>query len=256
MEIPEDYIEFLYWIKEKTETHWKNKVFEEYEYDDIQFNDNCMIGAKWIGLDENKIDSIEAKYKVKFTPEHREFLKILHTIDRKEISYYYGENDEVCQEERPFFYNWLTDDQYLKDYLKWPYIEILRDINGINKTWPKSWDKRPKSDIEREKVFSEWFEKAPRVTPISGHQFVISDFSNNHSPVISIWGCDIVIFGWGMKSYLLHILSNYIDFKDLYYDKEDEGWFSTELRLMHEKNYKLIRTNKIPYWQDIIEHWK
>ena len=66
-----------------------------------------MVGAKWIGLDESKIESIEEKYGITFTPEHKAFLKILHTIDRKRPVEYYNENDELFIKNEPYFYNWL-----------------------------------------------------------------------------------------------------------------------------------------------------
>lgn len=78
MEIPVNFIDFLYWISERTENVWS--------VDDESFCPKGFYGAKWQPLSEEQIDSIELKYAIKFTSEHREFLKILHAIDKKKLS--------------------------------------------------------------------------------------------------------------------------------------------------------------------------
>jgi hypothetical protein len=101
LQIPEDYTEFLYWVKETTEAFWsENPETSEAEFvcEDWQY------GAKWLGMTEAEINQTERKYNIKFTPEHREFLRILHSVDRKVI-YKYDEDDSEEIIERPYFYN-------------------------------------------------------------------------------------------------------------------------------------------------------
>lgn len=90
--IPEDYTEFFYWVKERTETFWsKSKSSNSEGY-------SCppwIEGAKWIGMTEEQIDATEAKYDITFMPEHRAFLRILHTIDRKKVIEYEEEEGET-----------------------------------------------------------------------------------------------------------------------------------------------------------------
>ncbi|AXY72465.1 hypothetical protein D3H65_00060 [Paraflavitalea soli] len=132
--IPEDFSAFLYWLKEKTEDFWSkdpktstgNFKCEEWIY-----------GAKWIGLTDDEIDAVEAKYAVRFMPEHRAFLRILHTIDRKE-KIEHADEDGVVIEERPFFYNWLQDDKEIKEYLDWPFRTIFEDVTSPNGVWLKA----------------------------------------------------------------------------------------------------------------------
>ncbi|HWK06842.1 MAG TPA: hypothetical protein VNS58_24580 [Puia sp.] len=52
-------------------------------------------------------------------PEHRDFLKILHTIDRKEEVERspYPEGDKPTIEKTPFFYNWLEDEAEIRSRL-------------------------------------------------------------------------------------------------------------------------------------------
>ncbi|RQO41651.1 hypothetical protein DBR39_03220 [Chryseobacterium sp. KBW03] len=101
MHIPSNLTEFLYWVKERTEKLWSVDA------------ENCpkgFYGAKWQGLSEEQIDQIQRKYNVSFIPEHKEFLKILHAIDKKEIVEYEYDG-ELITEERDFFYNWLADEK-------------------------------------------------------------------------------------------------------------------------------------------------
>lgn len=130
MKIPEDYIEFLYWVKEQTEAYWSELDCEEWIY-----------GAKWLGLEESAIDDIEQEFGVKFTWHHKQFLKILHTIDRKEPIKYYGNSSDGYDfkyVDTPFFYNWNTDKEEIQKYLKWPYETILADVLGAKRVWLKS----------------------------------------------------------------------------------------------------------------------
>ena len=58
MKVPTNYIGFLQWVKTETESHWQNM----HQTDDEQ-NNNWIIGAKWLGLEESHIKDIE-----KYTP--------------------------------------------------------------------------------------------------------------------------------------------------------------------------------------------
>lgn len=138
-QIPDNLTDFLYWVKEQTELFWSiDPKTSKNEF----VCDDWIFGAKWVGLSEKQIDDTKIKYSISFTPEHREFLKILHTIDRKEIIEYtdtFDEGAETLTKEKPFFYNWLTDDLDLKERFNWPFDTIYQDVIGSNSVWLKSW---------------------------------------------------------------------------------------------------------------------
>jgi len=127
MEIPVNFTDFLYWLKERTERFWSENTCQKGFY-----------GAKWQPLSEKQIDFVELKYSVRFTSEHREFLKILHAIDKKEIVEYEDEG-EIITEKCTFFYNWLEDEKEITKVLKEPYQWMFDDIDSVNKVWLKSW---------------------------------------------------------------------------------------------------------------------
>ncbi len=179
MTVPENYIDFLHWFKSETELTWQNLK----QSDDEQ-NDNWIIGAIWVGLKESEIVDIEKKYDLTFTWEHKEFLKVLHAIDKKRPIEYYNERNEIVAKQGPYLYNWLTDERAINHYLNWPYREILRDIKGG--VWYDMWGKRPNSEKNVEKTFAEWFNKAPKLVPIHSHRFVVNIPNKENSPVLSV----------------------------------------------------------------------
>ncbi|MCH2195334.1 hypothetical protein [Kordia sp.] len=254
-EIPENYTEFLYWVKETTEAFWsENPETSEAEFvcEDWQY------GAKWLGMTEVEIDQTERKYNIKFTPEHREFLRILHAVDRKVI-YKYDEDDSEEIIESPYFYNWLQDHEEIEAYLKWPYQTIWEDVAGMNKVWLKSWGTiRPKSDEEKEKIFSAWFEKIPQLIPIHGHRFVVSDHTKTQNPVLSMYGSDIIVLGWNMRHYLLRELKDSLNLLEDVFDEEDQEWYiedKQELLQIHKEEFAAAKTKSIPVIEEMILYW-
>lgn len=259
LKIPTDYTEFLYWVKERTEKFWsKNPETSEDDF----VCEKWAYGAKWIGLSDSEIDSIENKYTIKFSSEHREFLKILHSIDRKKITEYtetFDEDAEIKYDHYPFFYNWLTDDDDIQYRLGWPYQTIFQDVVGTSKVWLESWGStRPKSDSEKEKIFSEWFQKTPKLLPITSHRFVVSESNENENPVLSIWGSDIIVYGWNMRHYLLNELKEHLDLFELVYDEEDDEWYSEpikEFQEIYNLEYEKAKNKVIPIWEEMILYW-
>ena len=226
MKIPEDYVEFLHWVKTQTETFWSR------EPNDLEEELTCpkwAYGAKWVGLSDNEIDSIEKEFNIKFTFYHREFLKVLHTLDRKEVIEYepFDDDDEVTIVESSFFYDWRNDKEEIKRMLDWPRETILADILGSNQDWLKSWGVKPKSDQRKEEVFLEWLNKAPKLIPITCHHFVISDTLTTDNPVLSVMGTDTVMYGWNMKLYLMNLFGfQNFDICELIFASGEDGEFS------------------------------
>lgn len=256
--IPENYIDFLHWVKERTESFWsKDPKTSEEDF----VCDDWIYGAKWIGLTDEEISNIELKYSIAFAPEHKDFLRILHTIDRYEKIEYtetFDEDAEILVEEMPFFYNWQNDDKEITERLIWPYKTILEDVVGRNQVWLESWGKKPVSDIEKEKIFSDWFVKTPKLIPIKSHRFIISETNLKFRPVLSLYGSDIIVYGWDFRSYILNELKDELGLIELVYDEEDKEWYpetKKELREIFEKDYKFNEEKDIPYWKEMILIW-
>jgi hypothetical protein len=175
MIIPENLTDFLWWVKERTEALWSGEDWQKHEF----------YGAKWQPLTEQQIDEIEERYAVKFNHEHRAFLRILHAIDKKEVIEYEDENDEVISEESTFFYNWLEDEGEILETLKMPYQWMFDDLDCVNNVWLKSWGIKPKSETRRKEIFDEWFSHVPKLLPLKGTRFIVSDENLQWRPILS-----------------------------------------------------------------------
>jgi hypothetical protein len=257
LQIPEDYIEFLYWVKERTESFWSKDPGQS--TDDFTCEE-WIYGAKWIPLKDEEIDAVEEKFGVKFMPEHRAFLKILHTIDRKEEVEHspFNEGDKPTIEKIPYFYNWLEDEAEIRSRLDWPYDTILTDVLGANGTWLQSWGKRPASDEERTLIFTEWLNKAPKLLPLTSHRFLVSNPELTDRPVLSVYGSDIIVYGWDLRLYLLNELHSDLNLLEAVYDEEDQCYYSEfckELQTILAASFAAASQKDIPYWKEMILIW-
>jgi hypothetical protein len=250
--IPEDIHTFLYWVKDRTEAYWANNSNLINPLKD----DTWLHGAKWIGLEEAQIDEIEIKYSIWFTLEHRAFLKVLHTLDRKKPlteDHVFETPDGVLITEKSMFYNWLTDDGEIRMMLHWPYKTILHDV--LKSTWLDSWGEILQSPLERERIFAEWYKQAPELLPLYAHRFLISEPQQGGNPVLSVWGADTIVYGWDLRSYLLSELEVELGLTEPYFDEEDQEWYCRTI-----KEAQLIRDHgnmankEIPFWGELIEY--
>lgn len=248
MDIPSNLTEFLYWVKERTEKIWSVN------------DEKCLkgfYGAKWQGLSDEQIDEVQRKYEVQFTPEHREFLKVLHAIDKKEIVEYEDEG-EIIAEEYIFFYNWLEHEEEIREVMRAPYEWMLSDIDSVNKVWLKSWGIKPKSSERRKEIFSEWFFHVPVLLPLKGFRFIVSDKNLRWRPVLSVRGSDIIIMGWDFRTYLLNEIKDHLNIHVDVFDEEDQMFYSEvidEVQKIFDENFKYDETKDIPYLKEMIMYW-
>lgn len=246
MEIPVNFTDFLYWLKERTERFWSENTCQKGFY-----------GAKWQPLSEKQIDFIELKYSVRFTSEHREFLKILHAIDKKEIVEYEDEG-EIITEQCTFFYNWLEDEKEITKVLKEPYQWMFDDIDSVNKVWLKSWGIKPKSAEKRKKIFDKWFSNVPSLLPLTGSVFVVSDENLEWKPILSVRGSDIVTMGWDFRTGLLNEIRNHLDIYIEVFDEEDQMFYPEllpEVQEIFDQNFKYDETKDVPYLKEMMLYW-
>lgn len=247
MKIPKDYTAFLHWFKQKTETHWSRISKSD--------DESWLMNGKWIGLKDEQIKQVEAQYQISFTPEHKEFLKILHSVNKKCPTEFYNEKNEIYTKNEPYFYNWLTDEKIIKEQMNWPYKTIFYDVK--KKFWLNSWEKRPKLDDELQEVFLNEYQNAPKLVPIYAHRFVVNHHENAENPILSVWGTDTIVYGWNIKHYLLNELGVYVEglYKSVY-DEEDEMWYGEDIQELKELKLEARRMNEnkiIPFWSELIE---
>ena len=249
---PQDLTDFLCWVKTTTELAWSKVSPEETIY-----------GARWLGLSDPEIDELELKYAIKFGYEHRAFLKILHTIDK---NYRDPDEDDESDEEivrkkqdQPsFFYNWITDASWIERRLNWPYETILGDILGVNRVWLLSWGSRPETDAEKIQVFSAWYNKAPRLLPVTAHTFLMADAGAGLKPLLSVCGADTIVMAWSLRHYLMRTFARELELQELVLDEEDGRYYAQMVEGIPELDgLETIRQEDadIPYWKEVINYW-
>ncbi len=265
---PESLPAFLYWIKETTEAYWR------------EVPDNESIhGAKWMPLTDQQIDELELKYAIKFGVEHRAFLKILHTIDKN----YYDEMNEEDQSSdeqewsreeseeekmkrafffppyRPsFFYNWITETEWIESRLAWIDDFYTSSILGVNRSWLKSWGPRPDSDEEKVRIFKEWYHKAPRLLPITDHTYLMDDVGDGLRPVMSVYGFDTIISAWSLRHFLMREFDEELGLTATYYDEDyPEGYIDMVKGIPELDALQAIKLDDvdIPYWKEVITYY-
>ncbi|QJB42417.1 hypothetical protein HF324_33035 [Chitinophaga oryzae] len=266
---PEGLADFLYWVKETTESYW-HKVDPQ----------KSIYGAKWLPLSEAQIDGLESKYSIKFDVEHRTFLRILHTIDK-----YYDQDESGQQEEqdpppadnvateemkkagkfrtppyRPsFFYNWLTDKEWIESRLTWVGDHFIDDILSVNRSWLRSWGPRPESDDEKIRIFREWYHQAPRLLPIKAHTFLMADGGRGLRPVMSVYGFDTIISAWSLRHFLIRELGEELGLTAIYYDEDyPEGYKDLVKGNPELDALQAIRLDEadIPYWKEPLTYYQ
>jgi len=175
---------------------------------DLQSVDSSWLrGAKWIGMKESDIEKTERKYNILFSEEYKEFLKILHTIDKKHEESYIGSDDKEYTKQSSYFYNWLTDDEDLTFRFETPKFDIFRDVK--RGYWLDSWGERPNTEAEVKRIFDKWYSEAPKLIPLHDHRYVVNQKGGAKNAVISVWGSDTIIIAWSLKHLLLKSLGIY-----------------------------------------------
>lgn len=255
--IPVDYVDMLYWVRDQTEAFWKKKAPEK-EQDRMPVE--WIRGARWIGLSDADIDEVERKYNIQFMPEHRLFLRVLHAIDRAEKIPHEKLQDGkeiTVMVDQPLFYNWLTDDELIRQYFEWPYQTIFQDVFREKPLWLHSWGNRPDSIVLQRKIISNWVSQAPPLIPLTGHRFLVSDRQLPRRPVLSVWGAEIEEVGADLHSYLLQHFASELGFPmpvsfneyKQHYDAGRRGSGSP-----FPNNGKAGNNGyKIPFWSEFID---
>ena len=73
-------------------------------------------------------------------------------------------------------------------------------------------------DEERVQIFREWYQKAPRLLPITACTFQMDDGGHGLRPVMSVYGFDTIFMGWSMRHFLMLEFATELGLIKMYYD--------------------------------------
>jgi hypothetical protein len=240
--IPENLTDFLHWVKDRTERCWASLPPEHW-----------LSGAHWIPLTDTQILAVEAQYSVQFPYQHREFLKVLHTLDRWEQWEAEEEIDVFTTVKAPFFYNWLEDREELLYRLEWPHMMLMDAMKSANLTmW---WGQKAKDKQDKLQLFEDWYSKAPKLLPLRAHTFSISDVESRYNLITSMHGLDSIVAGNDMRHYLANHLMYSIVGSDLVQEVatyENVDPLSLEIEQLSKIGYYSEEFREVPFWGELI----
>jgi hypothetical protein len=277
---PQDLNDFLRWVKETTEAYWRNLPQDEALYD-----------AKWLPLTDQQIYELEQRYNIRFGVEHRAFLRVLHTLDKpyphidygqmsdEEKEYYeneerefYANESEEQKKKREFwtppyepsyFYNWITEKEWIESRLAWIDFYFTGDILGVNRSWLRSWGPRPESDEEKVRIFREWYRNAPQLLPLRAHTFLMDDGGHGLRPVMSVRGFDTIIMAWSLRHYLIREFDMALGLAEWIHEEPTEDYpkrvsYTDLVKGIPEIDaWQTITLNDadIPHWREVLHYY-
>jgi hypothetical protein len=99
---------FLRWFRERTEEAWRKyqtTTFEEFVASQVGGQD-WQRGTRWLGrLSEQEIVTVEQHYQMRFPPDYRLFLQMLHSVDQPLVGARYSDEwkQAFLRTQRPIF---------------------------------------------------------------------------------------------------------------------------------------------------------
>jgi len=163
----------------------------------------------------------------KFPPDYKLFLKVLLSTDRPLLVTRFNKRNQPFLKEFPSFNNWLTDTREIKSATKNLLDGILFDVEE-NKLWLKGWGSRPSLKSQRRLRLQKLLKNAPKIIPISGHQFLLLEPNKSGNPIFSIHQSDIICYGSDLRYFLLIELADLLGIDRYKIFKE-----SARSRLLH-----------------------
>lgn len=142
------------------------------------------------GISRKEIDKLETLFGFNFPWEYREMLLVFSNLDTPMISIHPEDESNIKYSEDNFFYN------YPEDYEKSKWI-----IDEINENKEEAELALIEGGFDVSKIVG--------YVPMHHHRVLVVFEDKYLSPVISVWGADIIMFGNNLKEYLKYELLNY-----------------------------------------------
>jgi len=142
------------------------------------------------GISRKEIDKLQILFGFDFPWEYREMLLVFSNLDTPMISINPEDELDIKYSEDNFFY------QYPEDYEKSRWI-----IDEINENKTEAELALIEAGFDVSKIVG--------YIPMHHHRVLVVFEDKYLSPVISVWGADIIMFGNNLGEYLKYELLNY-----------------------------------------------
>lgn len=170
-------------IKYKAEKNFKRIKLRDDIYG-FQIQPNTRFSK---GMSRKEIDQLQILFGFDFPWEYRKMLLVFSNLDRPTISINPEDESDIEYSEDNFFY------QYPEDYEKSRWI-----VDEINEN---------KAEAELALIEAGFdVSKIEGYIPMHHHRVLVVFQDKYLSPVISVWGADIIMFGNNLREYLKYEL--------------------------------------------------
>lgn len=165
-----------------------------------------------------QLDEAEIRYGIRFPEELRSFYELAMPISNG-------------------FVNWLDDSpenvELIQKRLSFPVRGVLTAVE-LEKIWPSAWGICPPDEEQAVEIAKERMKGAALLIPVYLHRYVPYLEGVVDPPVLSVYGGDIIYYGFSLENWLR------IEFCD----PSDSFW--------QEQKKKGVSTPEIPGWQELI----
>jgi hypothetical protein len=142
------------------------------------------------GLTAEEVHQVEQTFSFHFPPDLRAFLQTALPVSDGFVPWRWGlRNPSIAHQ--------------ITERLKWPIDGIVFDARK-GTFWSSQWGACPEGELQREAIARQQLASCPKLIPIYSHRYLPELPYEPGNPVFSVWGTDIIHYGYDLFSYLVH----------------------------------------------------
>jgi len=243
--------EFLGWLKNETESRWKDyrtRTIEAY-LDFLDDGYDWQAETRWRGgISEDQLNQIQEKWHIVFPAGYSRFLRTLHTVDRPLIgimpfSEESGQTFHIPWSKPPLF-NWLADERELADSFQWP-LEHVFFANEYRDGWLPSWGPKPHTLEAQNERIRELVRNGPQLIPIADEKYLLIVNDEVGQPVVSINPTSVALIARDWRFWLVLLCEKVLGIS--YKTLNQHQWSNWK----NGDWFEFYRT-KIPFWGEML----
>jgi hypothetical protein len=141
------------------------------------------------GLTIEEVRQVEQTFGFHFPPDLREFLQTALPVSDGFVPWRWGlRNSSIAHK--------------IIERLEWPVDGIVFDVIK-GSFWLPQWGTRPVDEGQREVIARRHLANYPKLIPIYSHRYLPELPCEPGNPLFSVWGTDIIYYGYDLFSYLV-----------------------------------------------------
>lgn len=138
------------------------------------------------GVSDGQLDQVQERYDIVFPEQLRQFYRLGMPVSAG-------------------FINWLDDSsvnvKQIKRKMRAPVRGFLAAVE-LEEIWPRAWGERPFSEEQALSIAGERLNRAAGLIPLYSHRYMACLENSGDSPVLSVYGGDIIYYGSNLSNWL------------------------------------------------------